>query len=145
MPEQKTPLDVAADIFVFAPVGLALELGKHLPEYASKGREQLHGPIQAAKFVGTMAAMQGRQQFGDKFRKATEPFFGAEATTPAPTATTAREKSDLPIANYETLSASQIGAHLAALSPEELRRVRAFESANRARKTILARIDQLLG
>lgn len=142
--KEKTPLDVAADLLVFAPVGLAIELSKHLPEFAKQGREQLNGPIQAAKFVGTMAAMQGRQQFGEKFRKATEPYFGSEPAAPAPTATAPREKVDLPVANYETLSASQIVAHLAGLSRDELQRVLEYETANRARKTIIARIEQLL-
>lgn len=151
---QKSPLDVAADVLVFAPVGLAIELGKQVPELARQGREHLNGPIRAARFMGNVAAMQGRREFGEKLRKATEPFFAKTATgAPSPAAAprpappspaSPTEKSDLPIAGYETLSASQIVSHLSGLSPEDLSRVGAYEMANRSRKTILARIDHLL-
>src|SRR4051794_10475182 len=109
---ERSPLDIAADVFVYAPVGLAIELSKHLPDFAKQGREQLAGPIAAAKFVGNMAAQQGRTHFGESLRKATEPIFGdapppATGAPPKPaqpaqpaTAPPSRSK-DLPIAGYE--------------------------------------------
>ena len=51
----------------------------------------------------------------------------------------------LPIDEYESLAASHVVARLANLDPAELREVRRFEVAHRGRRTVLGRIDQLLG
>ena len=53
--------------------------------------------------------------------------------------------AQLPIEEYQSLAASQVVARLANLDPAELREVRRFEVAHRARRTVLGRIDQLLG
>lgn len=52
--------------------------------------------------------------------------------------------ADLPIDEYESLAASQVVARLPALTAPELRRIRRFEAANRGRRTILGKVDQLL-
>jgi hypothetical protein len=49
----------------------------------------------------------------------------------------------LAIPDYDSLSASQVVPRLESLSDSELDAVRAYESANRGRKTILNKIDQL--
>jgi hypothetical protein len=51
----------------------------------------------------------------------------------------------LPIDEYESLAASHVVARLDNLTPTELRQVRRFEAAHRARRTVIGRIDQLLG
>jgi hypothetical protein len=51
----------------------------------------------------------------------------------------------LAIPHYDSLAASQVVPRLAALSEAELRAVRAYESAQRGRRTILNRIEQILG
>ena len=48
----------------------------------------------------------------------------------------------LPIPDYDELSASQVTSRLAGLSAAELAAVRAYEAANRARKTVLAAVDR---
>jgi hypothetical protein len=48
----------------------------------------------------------------------------------------------LPIPDYDALSASQVTSRLAGLSADELEAVRAYEAANRARKTVLAAVDR---
>jgi hypothetical protein len=55
------------------------------------------------------------------------------------------DAGELPIEEYESLAASHVVARLANLSPAELREVREFEAAHRGRRTVLGRIDQLLG
>lgn len=50
----------------------------------------------------------------------------------------------LPIDQYESLAASHVVARLPALTPDELRTVRAFETAHRGRRTVVGKIDQLL-
>ncbi|MFN0089104.1 MAG: hypothetical protein ACKVWR_02380 [Acidimicrobiales bacterium] len=63
----------------------------------------------------------------------------AEAEPAAPA-----DAAALGIAEYESLSASQVVPRLAGLTRSELEAVRAFEQAHRARRTILNRVDQLL-
>lgn len=69
------------------------------------------------------------------------------ATPPgsAPPEATSPEPSDLPIEEYQSLAASHVVARLANLSVTELQEVRRFEVAHRGRRTVIGRIDQLLG
>lgn len=53
--------------------------------------------------------------------------------------------ASLAIPGYDSLSASQVVQRLAGLSGSELEAVKAYEAANRGRRTILARIGQLQG
>ncbi len=57
----------------------------------------------------------------------------------------AEDADDLPIAEYESLAASHVVARLQQLTPAELRRLQAFESTHRSRRTVLGKIEQLLG
>ena len=52
---------------------------------------------------------------------------------------------DLPVADYDSLAASQVIPRLAGLDADELEAVRAYEAAHRGRKTILGRLAQLQG
>ena len=51
--------------------------------------------------------------------------------------------ADLPIPGYDLLSASQVIERLTGLARPELFAVRAYETAHRARTTILGKISQL--
>jgi hypothetical protein len=62
---------------------------------------------------------------------------GAAAPAASPGAT------DLPITDYDGLSATQVIDRLDGLSRGALERIRVYERAHRARRTILATIDQL--
>ena len=48
------------------------------------------------------------------------------------------------LADYDTLSASQVVRRLESLGPEELRAVQRYEASTRNRRTILNRAGQLL-
>jgi hypothetical protein len=63
-----------------------------------------------------------------------------------PAARTAAPASaaDLPIREYDGLSASQVVSRLTGLTPEELRAICSYEEANRGRRTVLLAIDRLL-
>jgi hypothetical protein len=87
---------------------------------------------------------------------AARPKTGAVAPGAAPTAapwhavgsgqvddTPARD--ELPIPGYDALSASQVVERLAGLGPEELDAVAAYEARHRQRRTILGKIEQLVG
>lgn len=58
-------------------------------------------------------------------------------------AATSGAATELPIQGYDGLSASQVIEHLEGMSRSALERVRVYELAHRARRTILASIDQL--
>jgi hypothetical protein len=51
----------------------------------------------------------------------------------------------LGIPGYDSLSASQVVQRLGGLSPAELEAIRDHELAHRHRRTILNRVEQLLG
>jgi hypothetical protein len=59
---------------------------------------------------------------------------------PAPAASAA----DLPIREYDGLSASQVVSRLTGLSPDELRAVRSYEETSRGRRTVILAVDRLL-
>ncbi len=67
----------------------------------------------------------------------------AEAPAPAVPAGPAVEVGTLAIPDYDGLSASHVVNRLAGLSVGELEAVRAYEAANRGRKTILSKVAQL--
>jgi hypothetical protein len=54
-----------------------------------------------------------------------------------------RVEQALGIPDYDSLSASQVVPRLAGLSQDELEAVRAYETANRGRRTVLSKIAQL--
>ncbi len=67
-----------------------------------------------------------------------------EAASPAPApAAPAPAVDSLAIPDYDGLSASHVVNRLAGLSAAELEAVRAYEAANRGRKTILSKVAQL--
>src|SRR4051812_44311613 len=68
---------------------------------------------------------------------------GTNGSGPAPARPAGPPAGDLAIPGYDSLSASQVVQRLAGLSGEELEAVRAYETANRGRKTILSRVAQL--
>lgn len=79
----------------------------------------------------------------------TEPWTPAPAPSPKPASSHptptngAPSSADLPIPGYDELSASQVVERLVGLAPSELDAVHAYEVANRQRRTILGKIEQL--
>lgn len=56
----------------------------------------------------------------------------------------AKQTSELPIAAYDTLTVPEITAQLASLNKADLERIKTFEEANKARKTLLREVERLL-
>jgi hypothetical protein len=153
----RDPLEVARELFVYAPIGAAVRLSKDLPDLIEEGKSK-YG---MAKVMGTFAAQQGKRQFEERFRSATQgvwpqPPAASEAEptrtpsheTPSaeptpPVETDAAVADDLPIARYDTLSASQVLSHLSSLDAGQRESIAAYERATRKRRTILNRIEQL--
>lgn len=154
--EDRSPTDHLVDLFVYAPVGLLYEYRDVLPKLIKRGRSQ----VQLAKLLGTMAAKQGQRTVNDRLDGAVDgaastvaqgitevgariglaPESPRAAQTPEPAAP---PSEPLPIAGYGDLTAKQIIPLLVDLTPQQRRRIRSHESAHRARKTVLAKLDAL--
>lgn len=153
MSEERTPLDQALDLFVFAPIGLALTARDELPRIIERGRKQVGGQVAMAKVLGQFAVMQGQKEAEKLVHQAAERFTASPAptkpaapgrpTAPAPRRDPSLTDEGLAIPGYDSLSASQVLPRLAGLTATELEAVRAYEVASRGRRTILNRIAQL--
>ncbi len=161
--EDKSPVNQAVELVVFAPIGFALEARKLLPSFVERGRQQ----VQMAKMIGQFAVAQGQTEAKTRLGKAQEqaesvldelglrpgapaPSAPAVSTPPAassaaPTPRSSHASSGLAIADYDSLAASQVIPRLAGLEPAELEAVRAYETAHRGRKTILGKVAQIQG
>lgn len=162
--DDKRPVDVALDLLVYLPVGLAVSARQLLPALARQGRERLGTQLTQARVVGQFSVEQGRLRASTAFNRARaqgverlERLSGSEPVLPPPPqparptsgatrrATRGPAGAELAIPGYDSLAASQVLPRLEGLAPDELEAVRAYEAAHRGRKTILGRIDQLQG
>ncbi len=162
MAPQRPPIDQLLDLFVFVPLAVAGAVRDDLAALSANGRRE----VDTARMFGKFAVDLGRRKVEERLNgliagpttpatdgAETPPVdparSAAEAAPSAPAATRRRPSSSpsaaasLPIADYDSLAASQVIARLAALEPEELGAVRAYETANRGRRTILGKLDQL--
>jgi hypothetical protein len=159
----KTPVSRVADVFIYAPIGLATEVLETFPRLVNRGRER----VRFVRLVGQVAVSKGQQKLAGVFEHVFES--GAPAATdgdePAPNVAMPDIEDDdverpiavrhlrsaydldqaalLAIPDYDSLAASQVVPRLAGLTADELEAVRAYEAAHRARRTILGRVAQL--
>ncbi len=144
------------DVAVFAPIGAL-----------SVVRRKIESQLTVARTVGEMAVQVGVRQVlarlaadappdaGATINRADEPagYAVSDASRPVTPAAsdTVRDQpspdvpppSDLPIPGYESLAASQVVSMLGALDGSNLEIVEQFERANRQRRTVLGKIEQL--
>ena len=136
-----------------------LTVVEELPELIGKGRRrvelQLGTPASVGRFVVDRSQRESRQRLDGLLGNGT-------AATPQGTATAPRTRRHLrpvrtgrpdpaadgdrrrALADYDTLSASQVVRRLESLGPEELQAVQRYEASTRNRRTILNRAGQLL-
>ncbi len=155
-------IEEALDLLVYAPVGLlssSLEdlSPASLPELAERGRGRVGRLLSNAQVVGRLTIAMGRRTVESELRRwrfrAEDPDTGATPArppavpAPAPPAPARRSgpAPDLAIPDYEALSASQVVRRLDGLGPSELEALYRHEAATRRRRTILHRVQQLLG
>jgi hypothetical protein len=158
----------ALDLFVFAPVGVALTVAEDLPALIVKGRQRFENDVRNARLVGKFVVTHGQRDVVGRVSRllygGDTPAPPAETAAPAPTAAPAASASSPPasgsakpaadpadattvdaaLAGYDTLSASQVVRRLESLGPDELRAVWRHEASHRNRRTILNRAQQLL-
>lgn len=194
---KKEPVERAVELFVYAPVGVAMYLRDTVPTFVnlfvSRGRSEVkkyskdaRKQVTQAKSMGEFAVGFGGPKLRRKVeegvsaaRKSAEtvlanlgsvdgevaitdhdapqrPPAGPKATDRAASSSNhssasraasgaASTNGDLVIPDYDELSASQVVERLEGLPREELEAVRTYEAANRGRRTILFKIEQLAG
>lgn len=158
---ERRPIDQMVDLFVYAPLGMVYEYQDVLPKLIKRGKSQ----VQIARFLGTMAAKQGQKKVegrlddvfdaasssvvqgitdvGTRVGLAPDPAAMRSPEPPIQEASDVADDRPLPIAGYADLTAKQIVALLPDLTAEQRTRVETYERANRARKTVLAKLSSL--
>lgn len=168
-PDHLGPLHHLVDLFVCAPLGFVLDAPSLLPRWIDRGREQLAslgdvGRVVSGRGSGEGASRAGKQAHatlrglglapepdaGDRGDVAQPAAGSAPTSAPRPAPPVAAvpplvgpDVDTLAITDYDSLSASQVVPRLDGLAPDELESIRAYETANRGRKTILSKIAQL--
>jgi hypothetical protein len=163
-----TPLSLALDLFVFAPLGAAIRARELVPELAEVGRQHVELNLNNYRAVGELAVGQLRRQARGREQPrsaataapraaavVTVPVAAAQRSTPSEATVVGAAgvgqgaagaaQGGLPIHDYDELSAVQVLPRLSDLRAAELRAVADYEASHRGRETILGRIDQLLG
>lgn len=88
MSDEKSPLEQALDLFVYAPVGLAALAREHLPEWIAKGRAQVTGQAALARMMGEYAVNEAQKEAEKALRQASETLSNltgsGESSGPAP-------------------------------------------------------------
>lgn len=69
--EDKSALEQALELFVYAPLGLALAAQEDLPGLIAKGRQQVTGQVMVARMIGQFAVTQGRLEAERRLKEAT--------------------------------------------------------------------------
>src|SRR4051812_9212507 len=62
MSEPKSPVEQALELFLYAPVGLALTAAEELPKLVEKGRQRVTGQITMARMIGQFAVAEGQKR-----------------------------------------------------------------------------------
>ncbi len=145
MTEDPNSAEQALDLLLYAPVGMVLEFCDRMPELAEKGRERLGDQAPAARLIGEMAVKAGRKKLEEVVTRLREAeSAGPETAEPAEPARPAEPTGrGEPSAGYDTMTAAEIIRGLADLSADERAIVKAYELAEKGRRTILGKLEQL--
>ena len=131
------------DLFVYAPIGLALEAKELIPKLADRGRGQVALTRLAGKVAGQQGGAQGRTILDQILRTVGAALDGAQEPAPKVAAAPGPGVADNPIPGYDSLTAAQLLPKLVALSDDDLATVLAYETRHRGRVTVLNRLRQL--
>jgi len=123
-------------------------------------REKSRQDLRNARVVGELAVRVARKRVEQRLAGArrapsvepvrpARPARRAEPAEPMATpATTVVERvtaAEVPFDDYDTMPAAHIVQRLRRLDPDALRQTAAYESAHRNRRTVIGKIEQLLG
>lgn len=82
--DEKSPVEQALELLVFAPLGLAMTARTQLPEMVAKGRAQVENQLGVARFIGQFAVQHGRAEVEKRVKAYTDPGPPPEAARPGP-------------------------------------------------------------
>jgi hypothetical protein len=97
VPGKGSAKDRLIDLFVFAPVGMALTVAEELPNLVEKGRNRIEGRSATARVVGQFAVQIGSREVTRRIRRMFEPEAPKSGPGPAPAARS--QESDRPEEN----------------------------------------------
>lgn len=157
----------AAEVLVYAPLGLGVKLVEDAPTAVARVRQELSN----ARFIGRMTVNQGVAQVrsrmdADRQTTSVSRSGASRAVAPADPAPAALRLADtstavagssgdveplgagpsaddLALPDYDTLPAIDIVAKLDTLTPGERSEIEQYESAHRQRRTVLGKLAQL--
>lgn len=72
MSEERSPIELAVELFVYAPLGLAMSARELVPKLVERGRQQVEGQVSMARVIGQFAVKQGSTEAGKAFSRARE-------------------------------------------------------------------------
>lgn len=144
--EVERRLRALVDASLAAPRALTRAVDACVRRRVDSAREIVGRPFRLAQSLVEVVAGSGQppEQPAPAHRRIVDTDVIEEPAPDAPVVSRGAA-ADLPIEEYESLAASQVVARVERLSASDLRRVRRFEAANRGRRTVLGKIDQLLG
>lgn len=143
MAAQRPLVEKVLDLVVYAPVGLVVQLRADVPSLVSTGRSRVSERVQVARWVGEMAVTYGRKELERRLTTVSDDHHVLEPLVAVPRAAVHVEALP-PFDGYEHLAAAQIVQLLGRLPHAELELIRDYELAHRSRRTILAKLEQLL-
>jgi hypothetical protein len=138
------------ELALTVPLEVGVRVVEAIPAVADKlpgAAERVRQEIVLARFIGRLAVDQGVRELRSRLTPDGEPEDADDA--PASEPVPATEPSDAPavetlaLADYDHLSSAQIVAKLDSLEADELEAIGSYERANRHRRTILGKLDQL--
>jgi hypothetical protein len=114
-PEESSPLRRALDLFVFAPVGVALTVAEDLPSLIAKGRQRVETEIRNARVVGEFVVTRGQKDLTGRVgqflnRQAAEPSATTAGDDGVEGAADATDTGDGPGTNGTSSAPPPIGA-----------------------------------
>ncbi len=156
-PTKANPLHRTLRLCVLAPAGMAMTVVEDLPALVTKGRRTVELQLANARVVGKFVVTRTERRVADRIgallgNDEAEPEPPAPGPSGDPASAPRRAVPDAEagavvggaLADYDTLSASQVVRRLESLGPDELRAVQRYEASTRNRRTILNRAGQLL-
>jgi hypothetical protein len=166
--EDKSPVEKAVELIVYAPIGFVNFMRSMLPGWIEGGRQEVTKQATNAKAMTEFAIAQARKDAEKAATQAVEVVSNLQArrqsnsspsrpaTPPAPARVSTPSAASSPSTNgprpnadglaipgYDSLAASQVVQRLGGLSSAELEAVRSYEDATRGRRTILNKVGQL--
>ncbi|MBI4884228.1 MAG: hypothetical protein HY826_09260 [Actinobacteria bacterium] len=138
MTDQRAVRDRVLELFVFAPAGVVRKVRDDLPGLVAAGRREVENRVRVAHWVGEMAVTYGlnevRRRLDEQAPSTVDGEDEDETLTAAP-----------PFDGFDELPALELVQLLPRFPAAELEIIRAYEAQQRARRTVLAKLDQLLG